>query len=338
MATIRRPFRRWALRLLLLVVSLAFALLLVEGALHVLWPLDDVIPGQDDDWRNLEKGVKKAFVAVFVADDELGYRPVLESASEEWFPYGDHGTLKNPYPLEKRPGVQRLLFIGDSVVFRGKFVAAVRELLGDDKHEYWNAGVEGYSTLQEVAYYRRFNRAIKPDRVVLVFHNNDFRVTPALFPDKDGNLTFIYPDRPVKNLNPWLFANSQIYRRIVNMRISQMPKYTFEENVRDARDALEELAELCKADGIPLDVVLLPMFLPYTQWGEEYQRSRNESLKIFGGLGIDHVDLYGAMGRAFDAGVAVQESPADRLHPSLKGCRFMLQDVKSRGGWKLLDG
>jgi lysophospholipase L1-like esterase len=120
--------------------------------------------------------------------------------------------------------------------------------------------------------------------------------------------------------------------------MSGLPKYTFEENAQDALEALEELVALCKADGIPLDIVLLPMFLPYAQWGEEYQRSRNESLKIFGDLGIDHVDLYDAMGRAFDAGVGVQESPADRLHPSLEGCRFMLQDVKSRGGWKLLDG
>ena len=333
MAREPRRFRRWVLRILLLLVSFTIAVLLVEGALHVLWPLDNVIPGQEyDNWRTLSERLKKRFVA----DDELGYRPVFVSAPKEPFDYGEHGTLQNPHPLEKRDGVQRLLFIGDSVVFRGKFIAAVREILGDAEYEYWNAGVEGYSTLQEVAYYRRFNRRIKPDRVILVFHNNDFRVTPVLFPDKDGNLTFIYPDRPVSDLNPWLFANSQIYRRVVNMRLSRLPKYTFEENARDARRALEALAVLCEADGVPLDVVLLPMFLPYGEWGEEYHRSRNESLKIFGELGLEYVDLYDAVGRAFDAGLAVQESPGDRLHPSLEGARVMLQDIKVRGGWKLL--
>src|SRR5688572_18633078 len=50
------------------------------------------------------------------ADDrELGARPVLDGKS-----YGAHGALVNDYPLERRPGVERLLFVGDSVTRRGK--------------------------------------------------------------------------------------------------------------------------------------------------------------------------------------------------------------------------
>lgn len=331
----RRPFRRWIQRVVLLVLSLGVAVLLVEVALSSFWPLDDVIPGTEyDNWRQLPDRLKKRFVA----DDELGYRPVLDSSKREPYDYGDHGTLANSYPMAKRDGVERILFIGDSVVFRGRLIAAVQEMLGSEKYEYWNAGVEGYSTLQEVAFYRRYNRGIDPDRVVLVFHNNDFRVTPVLFPDAAGNLTFIYPDRPVKDLHPWLFENSQIYRRFVNFRISRQPKYTFEDNVRDVRRALGELVALCKEDGIHLDVVLFPMLLPYAKWSDEHHGSRKESLAIFKDLGINCVDLYDAMGRVFDAGVTVQESPGDRLHPSLEGARAMLADVKSNGGWKLLDG
>ena len=49
--------------------------------------------------------------------------------------------------------------------------------------EYWNAGVEGYSTLQELEYYRRYLAGIQADHVVLVFHLNDFVTTPVTLRD-----------------------------------------------------------------------------------------------------------------------------------------------------------
>ena len=114
----------------------------------------------------------------FVVDPSFGFRPVLGDG-----PYTRFGTLANDYAAAKPPGVNRLLFIGDSVTHRGQIVEALRAVYGSQKYEYWNAGVESFNTVQEVEYYKRFNRAINPDHVILTLHLN---ATPAF--REDGTL------------------------------------------------------------------------------------------------------------------------------------------------------
>src|SRR5262249_23296537 len=97
-------------------------------------------------------------LSTFVIDPTFGFRPVLGEG-----PYTRFGTLANDYAAAKPPGVQRLLFIGDSVTHRGLIVDALRAEYGAQQYEYWNAGVEAFNTVQEVEYYRRFNRPIHPD-------------------------------------------------------------------------------------------------------------------------------------------------------------------------------
>src|SRR5262245_12399963 len=94
---------------------------------------------------------------VFQTDEALGYRPVPGGAG-----YGTHGARLNDYALEKPAGKRRLLFIGDSVTERHKIIDALHRELGDD-YEYWNAGVVGYSTAQELAYYRDYLGSIAAD-------------------------------------------------------------------------------------------------------------------------------------------------------------------------------
>src|SRR5215467_10511368 len=80
-----------------------------------------------------------------VVDPHFGFRPVLGEG-----PYTRFGTLANDYAAAKPPGVQRLLFIGDSVTHRGYIVDALRAVYGSQQYEYWNAGVEAFNTVQEV--------------------------------------------------------------------------------------------------------------------------------------------------------------------------------------------
>ena len=104
---------------------------------------------------------------------------------------------------ERSPGELRTLFLGDSFTMahhlpeEDTFVGRTAGLLGDELDfptKCINGGVNGYSTCQELAYYRYYGRQLQPDVVVLCFFlGNDFRdnmmgtrqgrsINPALIP------------------------------------------------------------------------------------------------------------------------------------------------------------
>ena len=85
----------------------------------------------------------------YEVDPDFGFRPRLGTDR-----YSEWGTLPNAYGFEKRPGVRRVLFSGDSVTHRGEFIRALRRVYGENGYEYWNTGVESFNTLQELEFYR----------------------------------------------------------------------------------------------------------------------------------------------------------------------------------------
>ena len=93
-----------------------------------------------------------------------------------------------------------------------KLVDALKGIYGESNYEYWNAGVESFNAIQEVKFYKEYNSKIKPDHVILTFHNNDFSATPIAFINKDKKLVVYTPHTPLRNLNPWLYKHSAVYR------------------------------------------------------------------------------------------------------------------------------
>jgi len=85
----------------------------------------------------------------------------------------------------RQPEQRRILFLGDSFTLADQvreedtFVTQVGTRLraaGYDQVQVINGGVNGYSTYQELAYYRYYGRPLEPDIVVLCFFaGNDFR-------------------------------------------------------------------------------------------------------------------------------------------------------------------
>lgn len=78
----------------------------------------------------------------------------------------------------RQPRKRRLLFLGDSFTMASQtreedtFTARIDSLLNATTGvpvEVINSGVEGYSTYQELAYYRYYGRVFQPDIVVLCF-------------------------------------------------------------------------------------------------------------------------------------------------------------------------
>jgi hypothetical protein len=268
-------------------------------------------------------------LSTFVIDPDLGFRPVLGDG-----PYTRFGTLANGYAEAKPPGVRRLLFLGDSVTHRGHLLDALRAEYGSQGYEYWNAGVESFNTVQEVAYYRQFNRPIRPDHVILTFHLNDFETTPVAFREADGALVVFAPNWLVRRLHPWLFQHSYTYRYWLGL---VTPKKTARaEIMAEVRTSLADLERVVAIDGARLTVLVLPILQPVSDWQPEYREYRRLILGLLESLRIRHFDLLKPLNEALADGAAVTET-GDHLfwHPSREAASYFAKYLRTQ---HLLDG
>jgi len=289
--------RKIALRLVLLVGSLVFALVAAEFGLRFLSPR----LSKGGEQMNFAAGT----LASFQPDEEAGYLPKTESQE-----YDANGCLRNNYKLEKPPGVKRILFIGDSVTHRARIVNGLRKLYGEKGYEYWNAGVESFNTLQELVLYRRYNSKIKPDQVVLTFHNNDFMQTPIVY-QKNGKMEIMSPLRDRRKMNMWLFDNSYFYRFWLGMAWRE----DNQEKSNEVRDNLAALQKLTGDQKVDFRVVLLPLMKPVSEWSKGENWSREQSLRIFKELNIQNYDLLPTMEKAAANHEKMVEADGDFWHP-----------------------
>jgi hypothetical protein len=313
---------------LVLLVATLVALAGGEVVLRLLAPDSGFAVGREYQWfRQGDARMQDAFVT----DPELGFRPRFGSAL-----YSEHGTLFNDYPLEKTAGRRRLLFLGDSVTARGCLQEALAGLDGGDGFEYWNAGVESYNVVQEAAYYHRLDPRIRPDHVILLFHNNDFSPTPVAFRDR-GRLVVYSPELSLGPAGAWAFQHSRVYRLLLGSWVRIRRQFAdpmipmAERTARDLASLRDELA----GEGIRFSVILLPAFKPPGSWSELERRSRARALELLDAGGYRYFDLLPVLEDAAAAGVPLEETPGDFWHPSEALCTRFAGFLAARG---LLDG
>lgn len=307
----------WLVRLLTVLVATIGSLVVSEGLLRILerYTTRHVATfGQ----VNLPLGQR-----VWTMDPAFGFRPILGTSS-----YNQFGTRPNEYSSEKRPGIERLLFIGDSVTHRGRIIAALREVYGDEHYEYWNAGVESFDVMQEVMFYKLANARLRPDHVILTFHNNDLEVTPIIVGGADGKATYS-PARSLTGRNPWLLEHVHLYRLWVNavFRASGGRDAV----VRGTTTSLRELADMLERDRIEFTVLVLPLFKPFGRWSASARQKRTEALTMLREQRIRYIDLLPVMQRALRKGIECQESPGDPWHPSDAISRAFAESLKEKG-------
>lgn len=315
--------RRVLPRLLIALAAVGLGLLAVELGLRR-WPPPSLLDFASE--RALPGEAGRQGRDAFTVDEELGYRPVLDG--EE---FGPTGTVRNEYALEKPAGVKRILFLGDSVTRRGAIQDGLRACLGDRGFEYWNAGVTGYTTVQEVAYYRRFCAPLKADRVLLTFHLNDFETTPITFPDGD-KLVRLYTKGSTRTLNPWLLRHSYLYRWYLGRSAAQAepPPGAPPTEADTIERSLATLRDEVARDGGTLTVLVLPWLRPFEEW--RGQRHKHDwILKALERLGIEHYAFVPTLERALADGVQVTEVPRDPQHPSPEFGLRMARDLLAAG-------
>ncbi len=159
--------RRLLRRVALVPLAVLVALLLAELALRV--------------WTAV------ANPQIYALDDELGWRHAR--GIDRWlddpngrrvrFATDERGLRVAPHAATRGPSTRRVLVAGDSFTQGSQveadevFTTRLERVLGDA--EVWNAGVGGYSTLQELRALGPQMRDLRPDLVVLVVFENDFQ-------------------------------------------------------------------------------------------------------------------------------------------------------------------
>ncbi|MGB3965829.1 MAG: hypothetical protein WBO45_03795, partial [Planctomycetota bacterium] len=247
--------RRWLIRAGFVVAGLVTALLLLELTMQLFWPFKT--HGAARELREFREGGER-IANMFMVDPDFGFRPRLGTRA-----YTEFGTHANGYPLAKTAGRRRVLFLGDSVTDRGGIDRALRTLCGDERFEYWNAGVSSFNTVQEVEWYRRYVARIEPDEVVLTFHLNDFEATPVAFVDDRGRLVVCAPRGPTRELNRALFEHSHVYRMLVGMTTDRDAGQAVVRD--DVRRALGELQHLVRPPA-RLTVLVFPFMAERSTW------------------------------------------------------------------------
>jgi len=309
----RRQLRRWWFRLVAVALGSVAALVAAELSLHLLRPYRTHEAGRElVQFR--QGGADLA--GLFETDPILGFRPRLGTRV-----YDDAGCLRNAYAREKRAEVSRLLFLGDSVTARGRIVAALKAAYGEVAYEFWNAGVESFNTVQEVAYYERHNRQVRPDHVILTFHMNDFETTPVAYEDQDGRLVVFAPKRTARALNPTLFRYSHLYRFYVGLGSGTDTART--EIVNEVRASLASLKRLVQEDQAQLTVLVFPLLKGVDAWKEQERQARATVFRFLRELAIRHFDLYEPLQEALMCGESLSETPEGIWHPNNRAAELI---------------
>jgi len=267
---------------------------------------------------------------------ELGYEPIPGRAG-----YGDRGVLVNNYPLEKHPGITRILFVGDSVTRRRVFVdvleAELKSGVGGGSYELWNAGVEGYNAVQYARLSRKLVPRIRPDLCIVGFHMNDFTSTPVAFREGEHLVVFT-PGRSIyktKLYHEWLFVHSTFYRSL--MMIAEKILFSadkfHQEIYHDTLRALNEIRDLSGRYDADLLVLIFPYLKPLTEYSQREMDNYSGLLEYLRKKGVDFIDFSPALAQAGwenirgKAGDGLTDGPQDPWHPNRYGHKIIGETI-----------
>jgi lysophospholipase L1-like esterase len=282
-----------------------------------------------------------------VHDSELGWR--LNPR------YGDHNAIGlRDRPLTPKGDRERLLFLGDSLLYYGDGVddtlvghlrAELDPRFGLERVDVVNAGVKGYTNWQELRFLERDGLALEPDLVGVGFVLNDCYRMLHQFQVEDGRIVgqgHGFSAEAVR-AEPWLLRTLRKSHLLVWLRrrfsaFEGVPPGGFSFDHRPDFNAawrnepwlaieaqLGALVALGSTHGFAVFLVAFP-------FGDQYRadylaRDRDYVLKpqralaeISGRLGIPYLDLYPLL----DAGSDLEQ---DRIHLSATGRRKAAQEI-----------
>lgn len=278
----------------------------------------------------------------FIAVDDPMLRYVPRPNSKGISSYGLRWSEISPNAAKD---TKRIVVLGDSAGF-GYCLNRPEKLLPIDETfsgrlqsqfnkmnkpvEVINLSVSGYDTSQEVGFLELKGLALKPDLVVILFHQNDFYGdVPSAEQDKLSLDTRLGRVVSKETIGPWKFLLRTALGRFVMQRFSlgfkDVSNYTQRSDDDRSRDAFLRLATLQKQYGFHTVVVIFPSrafvdpkeVQPLCQSRLPYEELRKKLNKTLEPLAISLVDPLQAFKEEFLKGELYRD-PCDCVHPALR--------------------
>jgi len=234
----------------------------------------------------------------------LGYELTPHAQAER--EVNSYGIVCKEYPIKKRPGVYRILVLGDSITQEYSFVETLESMLNGTPSsfvfELWNAGVGGYQVNQYAAYFRHKGIRYKPDMVIVNFGLNDFDLdTVVYYETRKGVIGYHnagYQLSKTVPLNKWYYRHSYLYRLLV-VNLEKFLSADRGENKDDIFNEKQEgkyyiklIRDICREHKIYLFGVIFPYLKPLREYTDGEKERYKAILDSLHELGIDVIDLH----------------------------------------------
>jgi lysophospholipase L1-like esterase len=256
--------------------------------------------------------------------------------------------LYGPEMGPKRPGVERVMVLGDSIAFgccepklavEDTFPKRLERILNSraetgKSYEFINAATNGYNTVQEAELYRTKASSLDPDRLILQFCENDWVVTTE-FAFNEVLTNRVQDEATRANIRAYYRRAQAMTRLMSNSFLARQILYQYgrlagarKEDASDARvsgnwrdssvveDGLDRLADAANANDVPVLMVIFPRFrrLFREQDKEQFAHVTRMARK----KGFDVLDLTECYA-SLDSDNLRRFNDGDGYHPNLAG-------------------
>lgn len=157
----------------------------------------------------------------------------------------------------------RIMILGDSVSESTNFIPDLQKKLNtkffNGKNSLiFNTGTMGYDTKLEWDLLKKYGNVFHPDMIILQFNINDFDGTPILYETDNGSWFAFGRSINTKQISPFLFKHSYIYRSILSLMLA--PYESDDDNEILVKNNMKLISEYAKKKNIPLVVIYFPYF------------------------------------------------------------------------------
>ena len=306
-------------------------------------------------------GLAPAFKPIVITRDDTVYKrssnPILGFELRANY-RNDHADLATSYPrtsghgqrdiertVEKPPGTQRILILGDSVV-EGEGIPTIDQTMSRQLEKLYpagttqvlNFGVSGYCTRAEIELLRVKGLKFQPDVVLVVFVENDFDNFNTQVTDLASSV-----ERP--EIVKFLFRRSHLVRALcVRFNLYQFgdavdPMARTRRSIGDNNvvDGLRTLRQLADLHGFEPVIAIWPRFernriinlhvMP--DGSDDLVIERNAEMCAIPTARMSHYFVEHASSAGKPVNLRRFYTLNDGMHPSPEGCRVAAQALKS---------
>jgi lysophospholipase L1-like esterase len=337
----------WCVRVVLVALSAALAVALVEGGMRVLELGGD---------KPVDRAMASLFVPSAATDVIYEHAPMARvtfpastsaaGSNPEWRVSTDANGLRRNGEESGGTPVLRGICMGDSIMFGvglndvetipARLGVEVSEKL-ERRFECLNFGVSNYTTVQEVDFFRHKNALqYAPDIVVLEVFTNDFKEGPGRIRIRNDRVDLITPETDGWVYGFWssLRVTDVIASAVLGISkrvrgndqdLESNRKPLRPEQIGAVYGALDELRGLLAARGIPLLVVFFPrdwqLRAPDRVAGTERQRVVRQYCEEHGVPFLDLLDEF------YGLPIEAYFRPGDDAHPHARAAQRVAEII-----------